>query len=98
MNVIFGINAVSESLKARGRAFEWVGVAKERNDLRLQKLIQECRRNSIAVRSLSRAELDRMAGRGSHLGVVTMPSVRQYSDLGDVMSTSRGVLAWTMVL
>ena len=50
MNVIFGINSVAEALKSRGRAFEWVGVAKERNDLRLQKLIQDCRNAGIAVR------------------------------------------------
>jgi len=30
MNVLYGINTVAEALKARGRAFEWVGVATER--------------------------------------------------------------------
>ena len=30
---IYGINAVAEALKARGRSFEWVGVFKERHDL-----------------------------------------------------------------
>ena len=29
MNYIYGINAVAEALKARGRTFAWVGVAKE---------------------------------------------------------------------
>jgi len=27
MHYIYGINSVSEALKARGRAFEWVGMA-----------------------------------------------------------------------
>jgi len=31
MNFIYGINAVSEALKSQGRAFQWVGVAKEQN-------------------------------------------------------------------
>lgn len=44
MNYIYGINAVSETLKARARSFAWVAVAKERHDLRLQHLIDECRR------------------------------------------------------
>jgi 23S rRNA (guanosine2251-2'-O)-methyltransferase len=61
MNFIYGINTVAEALKARGRAFEWVGVAKERNDLRLQKVIEDCRKNGVAVRFLPRTELDRMA-------------------------------------
>jgi len=98
MNVIFGINAVSESLKARGRAFEWVGVAKERNDLRLQKLIQECRHSSIPVRFLPRVELDRMAGSGSHQGVVAVTSSKQYADLDDVIAAKRGEYSLIVVL
>ncbi len=98
MHVIFGINAVAEALKAHGRAFEWVGVAKERNDLRLQKLIQECRKNSIAVRFLPRVELDRMAGSGSHQGVVAVTSSKQYSDLDDVIAAKRGQYSLIVVL
>lgn len=98
MNVIFGINAVSEALKARGRAFEWVGVAKERHDLRLQKLIQECRHNSVAVRFLTRIELDRMAATGSHQGVVAVTSSKQYADVDDVLAAKRGEHALVIVL
>jgi 23S rRNA (guanosine2251-2'-O)-methyltransferase len=98
MNTIFGINAVSEALKARGRAFEWVGVAKERNDLRLQKLIQECRANSIAVRFLPRIELDRMARSGSHQGVVAVTSSKAYVDLDDLIAAKRGEHSLIVVL
>src|SRR6266702_2160938 len=98
MHVIFGVNAVVEALKAHGRAFEWVGVAKERNDLRLQKLIQECRKNSIAVRFLPRVELDRMAGSGSHQGVVAVTSSKQYSDRDDVIASKRGQYSLIVVL
>jgi 23S rRNA (guanosine2251-2'-O)-methyltransferase len=98
MNVIFGINAVSESLKARGRAFEWVGVAKERDDLRLQKLIQECRKNSVPVRFVPRVELDRMAGSGSHQGVVAVTSSKQYNDLDDIIAAKRGPHSLVVVL
>jgi 23S rRNA (guanosine2251-2'-O)-methyltransferase len=98
MNVIFGINAVTEALKGRGRAFEWVGVAKERNDLRLQKLIQECRRNSIPVRFLPRVELDRMAATASHQGVVAVTSSKQYADLDDVIAAKRGEYSLVVVL
>jgi len=74
MNVMFGINTVMEALKGRGRGFEWVGVAKERKDIRLQRLIQDCRQNSVPVRFLSRVELDRLASSGSHQGVVAVTS------------------------
>ena len=98
MNVIFGINAVAEALKARGRAFEWVGVATERKDLRLQKLIQDCRKLSIPVRFLPRMELDRMAGTGSHQGVVAVTSSKQYNDLDDLIAAKRAEHALLVVL
>lgn len=96
--MIFGINAVSEALKARGRAFEWVGVAKERDDLRLQRLIQEFRAHSIPVRFLPRIELERMARTGSHQGVVAVTSSKAYVDLDDVIAAKRGEYSLIVVL
>jgi len=98
MNVIFGINAVAEALKARGRAFEWVGVAEERKDIRLKKLIQDCRKMSVPVRFLPRVELDRMAVSGSHQGVVAVTSSKQYNDLDDLIAAKRGEHALIVVL
>lgn len=98
MNVIFGINTVMEALKARGRAFEWVGVAKERHDIRLQRLIQECRQNSIAVRFLPRVELDRLASSGAHQGAVAVTSSKQYADLDDIIAAKRGDYSLIVVL
>ena len=98
MNLIYGINAVTEALKARGRAFEWVGVAKERHDLRLQRVIDECRRQAVAVRFVPRAELDRMAGNNGHQGVVAVTSAKQYSDLDDVLAAKRGTHSLVVVL
>jgi 23S rRNA (guanosine2251-2'-O)-methyltransferase len=75
-----------------------VGVATERKDLRLQKLIQDCRKNSIPVRFLPRVELDRMAGSGSHQGVVAVTSNKQYNDLDDLIAAKRGQYALIVVL
>src|SRR5450432_4546016 len=98
MNYIYGINAVAEALKARGRSFEWVGVSKERHDLRLQRVIDECRRNGVAVRFLSRAELDEMAGNNGHQGVVAITSGKRYIDLDDVIAAKRGEYSLLVVL
>ena len=98
MNVIFGINAVAESLKSRGRSFEWVGVATERKDIRLKNLIQDCRKLNVPVRFLPRVELDHMAGSGSHQGVVAVTSSKQYNDLEDVIAAKRGQHALIVVL
>jgi 23S rRNA (guanosine2251-2'-O)-methyltransferase len=98
MNYIYGINAVAEAVKARGRAFEWVGVAKERHDLRLQRVVEECRKLGVAVRFVPRAELDRMAGNNAHQGVVAVTSAKQYSDLDDVIAAKRGRYSLIVVL
>src|SRR5947199_10194750 len=76
MHFIYGINAVTEALNARGRAFEWVGVAKDRHDLRLQRVVEECRRNGMAVRLIPRVELERMAWNNVHEGEVAGMSVK----------------------
>jgi 23S rRNA (guanosine2251-2'-O)-methyltransferase len=98
MHYIFGINSVTEALKARGRAFEWVGMAKERHDLRLQRLIEECRKIGIPVRFVQRTELDRMAGNAAHQGVVAVTSAKQYNDLDDVIAAKRGEYSLMVVL
>jgi len=98
MNFIYGINSVSEALKARGRAFEWVSVAKERHDLRLQRVIEECRKQKVPVRFLQRAELDQLAGNNSHQGVVAVTSTKQYNDLDDVIEGKRGDYSLIVVL
>jgi 23S rRNA (guanosine2251-2'-O)-methyltransferase len=98
MHVIFGINSVVEALKSRGRGFEWVGVAKERHDLRLQRLIQECRQYGVPVRFLPRVELDRMASSAAHQGVVAVTSAKQYTELDDVIAAKRGEHSLIVVL
>ena len=98
MHYIYGINSVTEALKARGRAFEWVGMAKERHDLRLQRLIEDCRRLSVPVRFLQRTELDRMAGNAAHQGVVAVTSAKQYNDLADVIAAKRAQYSLLVVL
>lgn len=98
MNYIYGINAVAEALKARGRAFTWVGVSKERHDLRLQRVVDECRKQGVAVRFVSRAELDQMAGNNAHQGVVAVTSAKQYNNLDDVVDAKRGQYSLLVVL
>jgi len=98
MHYIYGINSVTEALKARGRTFEWVGMAKERHDIRLQRLIEDCRRLKIPVRFLQRTELDELAGNGAHQGVVAVTSAKQYNDLEDVINAKRAEYSLVVVL
>ena len=76
MNLIYGINPVTEALKARGRALEWVGVTKERHDLRLQRIVEDCRKQGVAVRFLTRQEIERMTHDHGHQGVLAVTSAK----------------------
>jgi 23S rRNA (guanosine2251-2'-O)-methyltransferase len=98
MNVLYGINTVAEALKARGRAFEWIGVATERKDIRLKRVIDECRKIGVQVRFLSRVELDRLAGNAAHQGLVAVTSAKQYNDLDDLLAARRGEQSLIVVL
>src|SRR5271167_4385769 len=98
MHYIYGINSVTEALKARGSAFQWVGMAKERHDIRLQRLIEDCRRLGVQVRFLDRTELDTLAGNAAHQGVVAVTSAKQYNDLPDVIAAKRGKYSLIVVL
>jgi 23S rRNA (guanosine2251-2'-O)-methyltransferase len=96
--VVYGINAVVEALKARGRAFEYVAVARERNDGRVHRVVTECRSLGVAVRPMPRQDLDRLAGTQSHQGVVAVTSEKGYSDVEDLLDTRRGAHAFLVVL
>src|ERR1039457_4653798 len=98
MHYIYGINSVTEELKARGRAFEWVGMAKERHDIRLQRLIEDGRRLNVPVRFLQRTELDEVASNAAHQGVVAVTSAKQYNDLDDVIAAKRAEYSIDVVL
>ncbi|HEY6769139.1 MAG TPA: 23S rRNA (guanosine(2251)-2'-O)-methyltransferase RlmB [Candidatus Sulfotelmatobacter sp.] len=98
MHYIYGINAVTEAIKAQKRSFEWVGMARERNDIRLQRLIEDCRRVGVPVKYLQRTELDQMAGTAAHQGVVAVTSAKQYSDLDDLVGAKRGQFSLVVVL
>src|ERR1035438_43308 len=98
MHYIYGINSVTEALKARGRAFEWIGMAKERHDIRLQRLIEDCRRLGVNVRFMERTELDKLAGNAAHQGVVAVTSAKQYNDLEDVIAAKRAEYSLMVVL
>ena len=98
MDVIYGIHAVEEALKSRGRAFEYVAISRDRKDAKLQKLIDACREAGISVRFEGREHLNRMAKTATHQGVVAVTAEKKYIDLDDVLARKRGQHAFVLVL
>ncbi len=98
MDVIYGIHPVSEALKSRGRSFQYVAIAKDRMDPRVQRIIEDCRESGITVRFLPRDYLDRTANTNMHQGVIAVTSKKEYLDLEDLLEKKRGENAFIVVL
>lgn len=98
MEVIYGIHAVEEALRSRGRAFEYVAVAKDRKDAKLQRIVTACRAAGVAVRFEDRDQLTRMARSQTHQGVVAVAAQKKYDDLESILEAKRGQYAFVVVL
>jgi 23S rRNA (guanosine2251-2'-O)-methyltransferase len=72
MEVLYGVHPVEEALKAGKRKFDHVIVARERDDLRLDKLVALCRQLGVRVMQESREQLTMRAQTAAHQGIVAM--------------------------
>jgi 23S rRNA (guanosine2251-2'-O)-methyltransferase len=98
MEVIYGIHAVEEALRSRGRAFDYVAVARDRKDAKLQRIVAACREAGVAVRFEGRDQLTRMAKTQTHQGVVAVAAQKKYDDLESVLAAKRAQYAFVVVL
>src|SRR5437764_14405629 len=67
MDVLYGIHAVEEELRARPRSIAHIAVARERSDIKLQRIIDGRHTSGIPVSYKPLASLDRMSHNGSYL-------------------------------
>ena len=98
MSIIYGIHAVEEALKARARGFEYVAVARERHDPRMQRVLEACRATGVPVRQVPRDQLARLAQTAAHQGVVAVASEKRYTDVDDLLAHQRGAHTLLLVL
>jgi 23S rRNA (guanosine2251-2'-O)-methyltransferase len=97
-DTIFGIHSVSEALKSRERSFDYIAIAKDRTDPRIQRIIDDCRASGISVRFVPREEIDRETKTRTHQGVMAFTSRKKFSDLDDILDNKRGTYAFVLVL
>jgi 23S rRNA (guanosine2251-2'-O)-methyltransferase len=97
-DVIYGIHAVSEALKSRERRFDYVAFSRDRTDPRMQRLVDECRSQGVAVRFVPREEIDRATRTNTHQGVMAFTSRKIFSDIDDLIANRRGEYVFLLVL
>ena len=84
VNALYGINSVSEAIRAR--PVDYVLVAQGAANPRLQEIIDACRSAGIAVRFAPRPALERAAGTPHHQNVVALCTPKAYDDLGTILA------------
>jgi len=90
MDVLYGVHPVEEALKAGRRRFDQILVARERQDERLQRLIEQCRKAGVRVRSGAREELTAMAKTAAHQGVVALVRPQELLAIEDLYDADAG--------
>jgi hypothetical protein len=91
MEVLYGVHPVEEALKAGKRKFDHVIVARERDDLRLEKLVALCRQLGIRVLQESREQLTLRAQTPAHQGVVAMVRPLDFLSIEDLFAAAPAV-------
>lgn len=85
MQILYGVHPVEEALRAGKRRFDHVCLAKERQDQRLERIVDLCRRAGVRVRTAPREHLTSMAKTEMHQGVVAVVKPQENLTLEDLL-------------
>ena len=88
METLYGLHSVEEALRSGSRRFDHVCIARERQDQRLQKIVESCKQLGVRVRSEGREQLTLLARNPSHQGVVAFVRERAMLDIEDLLGTA----------
>jgi 23S rRNA (guanosine2251-2'-O)-methyltransferase len=98
-NLIYGVHAVEEAVRAGARRIEYVAAARGRADAKVQRILDACRDAKVPVRFIEREQLDRMAGSGAvHQGVAAVTARTAYVDLEGLLRDKRGERHFLLLL
>ena len=83
--IIYGLNPVIEAIRSHPERIHYVGVAREHGG-KLQRAIAEAKKAGVPVRPLGGEQIDHLAGRGVHNGIVADISEAAYADFEDILA------------
>ncbi|HSP14286.1 MAG TPA: 23S rRNA (guanosine(2251)-2'-O)-methyltransferase RlmB [Thermoanaerobaculia bacterium] len=86
--IIYGLNPVIEAIRSQPGRIHYIGVSREHGG-KLQRAIAEAKKARVPVRQLEPAQIDRLAGRGVHNGIVADVSEAAYADFGEVVGREK---------
>src|SRR5436190_13522176 len=89
--IIYGLNPVLEAIRSHPDRIHYVGVAREHGG-KVRRVLAEAKKAGVPVRMLPAEQVDRLANRGVHNGVVADLSESGYVDFDDAIATATFVL------
>ena len=84
--LIYGVNPVLEAIRSHPDRVRYVGVSRGQT-ARHHRLMGEAKTKGVAVRNLTGEQIDRLAGRGVHNGVIAEISEQGYADFDDAIAS-----------
>ena len=83
--IIYGLNPVLEALRSHPKKIRYIGISRAHGS-KFQRAMKEADAAGVAVRALPPEQLDRLAGRGVHNGIVADVAEAAYVDFDDVVA------------
>lgn len=98
-DIIYGIHSVASILKSQPERLQCIHIQQDRQDERLQKIIDAAKRSNIRLVRASRKALDQLAD-GNHQGIVAecQPGEQYDEDYLDVLAEKYGKQLLLLVL
>ena len=93
--IIYGLNPVMEAIRSEPDRVRYVGISREHGS-KLQKVVAEAKRAGVAVRQMPAEQVDRLAGRGVHNGVIAEVAAAAYVDFDEIVD--RETTSFVLVL
>jgi 23S rRNA (guanosine2251-2'-O)-methyltransferase len=84
-NVIYGVNAVVEALRAGKRQIESITILQSAHFDRLKTVLDLAREKNVPVQRVPRLDLDRTLGDARHQGVMARIAAAHYTDADDLL-------------
>ena len=81
--IIFGMNPVLEAIRSHPQRIHYIAVAKGAHT---NRVFDAAKKAGLPVRVLSADQIDRLAGRGVHNGVVADVSEASYADFDEIIA------------
>jgi 23S rRNA (guanosine2251-2'-O)-methyltransferase len=86
-NVVYGVNAVLEALRAGKRQIEAVVILQSARPDRLKTVLELAREKGVPVQRVPRLDLDRTLGDARHQGVMARIAAAHYADADDLLDS-----------